>query len=130
MEARYITGTDKNLTDFMENTIFDPWTANVKHRKVRMITKNTKKVWAKIQKSERMNVLGMITCSVAFGIALSRLGPEGRPLQELFEIFMKIVMSLINAVMWYGTYNSLLPYTQLPRGDSHSNTYFCINTFI
>ena len=110
MEARYITGTYKNLSDFMENTIYDPWTAH-ENGKVRMITKNTKKVWAKVQKSERMNVLGMITCSIAFGIALSRLGPEGRPLQELFEIFMKIVMSLINAVMWYGTYNSLLSYT-------------------
>lgn len=127
MEARYIMGTDENLTDFMKNTIYDPWTVNGTVTKVRMITKNTKKVWAKVQKSERMNVLGMITCSIAFGIALSRLGPEGRPLQELFEIFMKIVMSLINAVMWYRTYNSLLSYTQLPRGDSHSNTYFCIH---
>lgn len=84
----------------MENTIYDPWSVNAKTEKVRVITKNTEKVWAKVQKSERMNVLGMITCSVAFGIALSRLGPEGRPLQELFEICMKIVMSLINGVMW------------------------------
>ena len=83
----------------MENNIYDPWT--LKSGKVRVITKRTKKVWAKVQKSERMNVLGMIMCSIAFGIALSRLGPEARPLKELFEISMKIVMMLINAVMWW-----------------------------
>ena len=90
----------ENLTDFMENKIYDPWTVNNKTKNVRVITKKTKKVWAKVEKSYRMNVLGMITCSIAFGIALSRLGNEGRPLKDLFEIFMKIVMSLINGVMW------------------------------
>ena len=90
----------ENLTDFMENKIYDPWTVNDTTEDVRVITKKTKKVWAKVEKSDRMNVLGMITCSIAFGIALSRLGNEGRPLKDLFEIFMKIVMSLINGVMW------------------------------
>ena len=100
MDADDIKGTMENLTDFMENTLYDPWSVNAKTKNVRVIKKNTKKVWAKVQKSDRMNVLGMITCSIAFGIALSRLGPEGRPLKELFEILMKIVMTLINAVMW------------------------------
>ncbi|CAB4022732.1 excitatory amino acid transporter 1-like [Paramuricea clavata] len=100
VQAGDIKGTMKNLTEFMENRIYDPWSVTDKNTNVRVITKSTKKVWAKVQKAERMNVLGMITCSIAFGIALSRLGPEGRALKELFEICMKIVMSLIGGIMW------------------------------
>jgi Na+/H+-dicarboxylate symporter len=100
VQAGDIKGTMKNLTEFMENRIYDPWSVTDKNTNVRVITKSTKKVWAKVQKAERMNVLGMITCSIAFGIALSRLGAEGRVLKELFEICMKIVMSLIGGVMW------------------------------
>lgn len=99
MEAHYIKGTMENLTDFMENKIYDPWSVN-SNKSVRVVTKNTKQIWAKVQKSERMNVLGIIMCSLAFGIALSKLGPEGRPLMQLFEILMKIVMDLIGVVMW------------------------------
>ena len=90
----------ENLTDFMENKIYDPWTVNATTKNVRVITKKTKKVWERVEKFNRMNVLGMITCSIAFGIALSRLGNEGLPLRDLFEIFTKIVLSLINGVMW------------------------------
>ena len=84
----------------MENKIYDPWTVNHGTKNVRVITKTTKKVWEKVEKAERMNVLGLITCSITFGIALSTLGDEGRPLRDLFEILFKIVMSLINGVMW------------------------------
>ncbi|XP_028409361.1 excitatory amino acid transporter-like [Dendronephthya gigantea] len=95
-----IKGDMKKLVNFMENTLYDPWSVNNDTEKVRVITKTTKKVWAKVQKGDRMNVLGIITCSIAFGIALSRLGPEGRQMKNLFEILMKIVMSLVNGVMW------------------------------
>lgn len=99
-KADDIKGDMKKLADFMEKTLYDPWSVNNETENVRVIKKTTKKVWAKVEKSDRMNVLGMITCSIAFGIALSRLGPEGRQMKALFETLMKIVMSLVNFLMW------------------------------
>ena len=90
----------ENLTKFLENNLYDPWSVNETSPDVRVIKKNFRKVWAKIEKTDRMNVLGIITCSIVFGIALSKLGPEGKPVKELLEVCLKIVMMLINAVMW------------------------------
>ncbi|XP_046854326.1 excitatory amino acid transporter-like isoform X2 [Xenia sp. Carnegie-2017] len=98
--VRDIRGSPGNLSKFLENNLYDPWSVNETSTSVRIIKKNSKKVWAKIEKTDRMNVLGMITCSIAFGIALSNLGPEGRPVKELLDVCLKIVMMLINAVMW------------------------------
>lgn len=95
-----IKDTVKNLTDFIESTIYDPWSVNPAANTIRTIIKNTQAVWDGVQKIERMNVLGIIVCSLAFGIALSRLGSEGQAMIKLFEVMMKVVMSLVHAVMW------------------------------
>ncbi|XP_046854324.1 excitatory amino acid transporter 1-like isoform X2 [Xenia sp. Carnegie-2017] len=97
---RNIRGSLENLTKFLDNNVYDPWIVNETSPDVRVIKKNSRKVWAKIEKTDRMNFLGMITCSIVFGIALSRLGPEGQPLKEILDVCLKIVMMLINAVMW------------------------------
>ena len=95
-----VRDTVAHLANFLEDTMYDPWSIGENSEKVRVIKKNTKTVWAGVKKSERMNVLGMIMCSVAFGAALSRLGSQGKLLLDIFEQLLKIVMSLVNAVMW------------------------------
>ncbi|XP_046853642.1 excitatory amino acid transporter 1-like isoform X2 [Xenia sp. Carnegie-2017] len=116
---RNIRGNLENLTKFLENNVYDPWSVNDKSPDVRVIKKNSKKVWAKIEKTDQMNVLGMITCSIVFGIALSKLGPEGQPVKELLEICLKIVFMLINAVMWTSPFGicSLIASKLVEMGD-------------
>ena len=100
MTTRDLRGSAKNLTNFVENTIYDPWSINGNKNTVDTVIKNTKTVRAGLEKADRVNVLGLIVLSLAFGIALNTLAGEGEELIKLFATLMKIVMALVNAIMW------------------------------
>uniref|UniRef100_A0A8C4PXL0 Amino acid transporter n=1 Tax=Eptatretus burgeri TaxID=7764 RepID=A0A8C4PXL0_EPTBU len=48
-----------------------------------------------------MNILGLITYAVAFGIALRKLGSMGDELIRFFDVFNEGTMVVVSWVMWY-----------------------------
>ncbi|XP_078672327.1 excitatory amino acid transporter 1-like [Branchiostoma floridae x Branchiostoma belcheri] len=51
--------------------------------------------------SDRLNVLGIISFSIFFGIVLGRMGEKGKPLVQVFTIFNDCIMTLVYLIMWY-----------------------------
>ncbi|CAH1261832.1 SLC1A3 [Branchiostoma lanceolatum] len=49
----------------------------------------------------RLNVLGIITFSIFFGVVLGRMGEKGKPLVQVFTIFNDCIMTLVYLIMWY-----------------------------
>jgi len=47
-----------------------------------------------------MNILGLITFSVALGIVLVMMGEKGRPVAEFFESLNEAIMRIVGLVMW------------------------------
>lgn len=54
--------------------------------------------------SGRINLLGLVGFSVAFGIIISRLGEKGRVLNEFFGAFNEAIMQLVGWVMLYSPF--------------------------
>ncbi|XP_064595453.1 excitatory amino acid transporter-like [Liolophura sinensis] len=51
-----------------------------------------------------MNVLGIITFCIAFGILISRMGEKARIMVEFFTVLNDIVMQLVVIIMWYSPF--------------------------
>lgn len=47
-----------------------------------------------------MNILGLVTFSVAMGITISMIGEEGQPLKLFFKSLEAVSMKLISLVIW------------------------------
>ena len=53
------------------------------------------------EKQDGMNVLGLIVFSIAFGLTISKMGLEGRPLKLFFVALNEAIMRLVGIVIWY-----------------------------
>ncbi|XP_016532748.1 excitatory amino acid transporter 1-like [Poecilia formosa] len=51
--------------------------------------------------SDGINVVGLLAFSVAFGLILSSMGSEGKPLRDLFNCMNKAIMRLVSIAIWY-----------------------------
>ncbi|XP_032422009.1 excitatory amino acid transporter 1-like [Xiphophorus hellerii] len=51
--------------------------------------------------SDGINVVGLLVFSVAFGLILSSMGSEGKPLRDLFNCMNKAIMLLVSIAIWY-----------------------------
>ena len=49
---------------------------------------------------EGMNVLGIIVFTIAFGIMLGKLGPDGRKVVKAIGVLNEAIMKLVSLVMW------------------------------
>ena len=49
---------------------------------------------------EGMNVMGIIIFTIAFGVTLGRLGPEGRGIVRAVGVLNSGIMKLVSLVMW------------------------------
>jgi len=54
-----------------------------------------------LTKVDGINVLGIITFCIGFGIVLSRYGERAQLLIQFFTELSEIVMALVNIIMWY-----------------------------
>ncbi|XP_022110231.1 excitatory amino acid transporter 2-like [Acanthaster planci] len=68
--------------------------------KYEMVSLGMKKVRT-IGYKDGMNVLGIVTFCIAFGLLLSRMGEKGRVMIEFFDILAELTMQLVNLIMWY-----------------------------
>ncbi|PIK40562.1 putative excitatory amino acid transporter, partial [Apostichopus japonicus] len=48
-----------------------------------------------------MNVLGLITFCIVFGILLSRMGRQGQVMIDFFSVLTELTMQMVDLVMWY-----------------------------
>ncbi|KAG7524785.1 excitatory amino acid transporter 1-like [Solea senegalensis] len=51
--------------------------------------------------ADGMNIMGVVFFSIAFGITLSLMGDEGKPLKDFFNCLNKAIINLVNAIIWY-----------------------------
>lgn len=51
-----------------------------------------------------MNVLGVISFCIAFGIILGNMGAKAKPMTDFFDCLSDIVMRLVNVIMWYSPF--------------------------
>ncbi|KAM4729145.1 excitatory amino acid transporter 1-like [Anableps anableps] len=51
--------------------------------------------------SDGINVVGLLVFSIAFGLTLSSMGSEGKPLRDFFICINKAIMLLVNVAIWY-----------------------------
>ncbi|KAK2895876.1 hypothetical protein Q8A73_015364 [Channa argus] len=51
--------------------------------------------------TDGMNMLGLLAFSVAFGLTLSSMETQGKPLIDFFHCLNKAIMHLISLVIWY-----------------------------
>ena len=48
----------------------------------------------------RLNIIGILVFSIAFGIILSKMGEQGRPMTQWFSIMLEVTMKLVEIIMW------------------------------
>ncbi|XP_032386706.1 excitatory amino acid transporter 1 [Etheostoma spectabile] len=47
------------------------------------------------------NILGLMGFSVAFGLILGSMDTKGKPLRDFFDCLNKVIMHLVNIIIWY-----------------------------
>ncbi|XP_046843152.1 excitatory amino acid transporter-like [Xenia sp. Carnegie-2017] len=93
----------KNMSVFLSKNTINPWSVHTmeKFKEVKIIKKKTKFVYDGQRLSSKMNILGIVCFSVAFGAVLSHMGESGRPMTVFFTILLEIVMKLVTLIIWY-----------------------------
>ena len=63
---------------------------------------NATREWHIVTSGSRdgINILGIIVFTIAFGIVLGQLGPEGRNLVRYIGVMNEAIMRLVHVVMW------------------------------
>jgi Na+/H+-dicarboxylate symporter len=47
-----------------------------------------------------MNILGLVVFALVFGYFISILGPDGKPLADVFASLEKVIMKMVTMVIW------------------------------
>ena len=92
----------KNMSSFLSSNMINPWSiSSMKAQgQVKVIKTETKHIYDGLESSSKMNILGIVCFSVAFGAVLSRMGEEGRPMTVFFTILLEIIMKLVTLIIW------------------------------
>ncbi|KAI9521872.1 Excitatory amino acid transporter 1 [Dissostichus eleginoides] len=48
-----------------------------------------------------VNALGLVVFSICFGLIISSMGEQGRPLKDFFDCLNEAIMRLVAIIMWY-----------------------------
>ena len=91
-----------NMSSFLSSNMINPWSVNEMSslNQVKVIKTETKFVYSGLETASKMNVLGLVVFSVAFGAILSGMGEAGRPMTVFFTIMLEVVMKLVTLIIW------------------------------
>ena len=92
----------KNMSSFLSSNMINPWSISSMKAQgaVKVIKTETKHIYDGLESSSKMNILGIVCFSVAFGAILSRMGESGRPMTVFFTILLEIIMKLVTLIIW------------------------------
>lgn len=92
----------KNMSSFLSTNLINPWSVGdmAAQRQVKVIKTETKYIYDGLESSSKMNILGIVCFSVAFGAILSGMGETGRPMTTFFTILLEVIMKLVTAIIW------------------------------
>ncbi|XP_029295980.1 excitatory amino acid transporter 1-like [Cottoperca gobio] len=48
-----------------------------------------------------VNALGLVVFSICFGLIISSMGEQGKPLKDFFDCLNEVIMRLVAIIMWY-----------------------------
>ena len=98
--ADVLKSSARNLSSFLKKEVINPW--SVSSDSVQVIKEeNVIFEYAGQKKYNSANLLGVVVLSVLFGIILSGLGDNGKPIVDLFSCLFKVVMKIVDIVIWY-----------------------------
>jgi Na+/H+-dicarboxylate symporter len=98
--ADVLKSSARNLSSFLKKEVINPW--SVSSDSVQVIKEeNVIFEYAGQKKYNSANLLGVVVLSVLFGIILSGLGDNGKPIVDLFSCLFKVVMKIVAIVIWY-----------------------------
>ncbi|XP_046844090.1 excitatory amino acid transporter-like [Xenia sp. Carnegie-2017] len=89
-----------NMSKFLKEQTINPWFSSP--HSVQVIEKgNIIYEYAGQQRYQAANYLGVLTLSIAFGIILSGLGEQGKPLVNWFTCLFRVTMKLVELILWF-----------------------------
>ena len=92
----------KNLTSFIRKETINPWSISDSADSVEVVKEqNVVYEYAGLEKYPSPNVLGVLVFSVLFGMILSGLGEEGKPIVDWFSCLFKVIMKMVDILIWY-----------------------------
>jgi Na+/H+-dicarboxylate symporter len=92
----------KNMSSFLSSNMINPWTVSSMQaqNQVKIIKTETSYIYDGVESSSKMNVLGIVCFSVAFGAILSSMGETGRPMTVFFTVLLEVIMKLVTIIIW------------------------------
>ncbi|XP_047224612.1 excitatory amino acid transporter 1-like [Girardinichthys multiradiatus] len=78
-------------------TVYRSRESAVKHLEVINVTTETPMSGT----SDGINIVGLLVFSIGFGLILSSMGTEGKPLRDLINCLNKTIMLLVKVAIWY-----------------------------
>lgn len=92
----------KNMSSFLSSNMINPWSVSSMEAQgqVKIIKTETTYTYDGLESSSKMNILGIVCFSVAFGAILSSMGETGRPVTVFFTILLEVIMKLVTLIIW------------------------------
>ena len=85
----------------MKDSFINPWSVS-RNQKVFQVVEESgwDYEYDGLTIDNRLNIIGILVFSIAFGIILSKMGEQGRPMTQWFSIMLEVTMKLVEIIMW------------------------------
>lgn len=91
----------RNLSKLLKDRFINPWSVLDKQNVFQVIEESGSYYeYDGLKKNSRLNLIGILAFSVAFGVVLSKMGEQGRLMTQWFTILLEVTMKMVNIVIW------------------------------
>lgn len=91
----------ENLTELLKDGFINPWSISEKQKAFQVIEESGSYYeFDGLKLDDRLNIIGILVFSIAFGLILSKMGEQGRPMTQWFSIMLEVTMKLVELIMW------------------------------
>ena len=91
----------RNLSKLLKDRFINPWSVLDKQNVFQVIEESGSYYeYDGLKKNSRLNLIGILVFSVAFGVVLSKMGEQGRLMTQWFTILLEVTMKMVNIVIW------------------------------